>query len=64
MHHYEEYLRKSKRPLLSEISKKKDDEKKPSILSSFDNDFNYGDDDLIFYLEMDTINTNREILVN
>lgn len=62
MHHYEEYLRKSKRPLLSDIlKKKKDDEKKPSILSSFDNDFNYGDDDLIFYLEMDTVNTNKKI---
>ena len=61
MHHYEEYLRKSKRPLLSDISKKRDDKKKPVILSSVDNGFNYGDDDLIFYLEMDTVDTNKKV---
>ena len=64
MHHYEEHLRKSKRPLLSNLPKKENDEKKPATLSSFDNDFNYGDDGLIFYLEMDSVETKKEILVN
>ena len=63
MYHYEEYLKKSNGTIKSNPKKKLDKINEPVTLSSFDNNFNH-DDDLIFYLEMDIVDDNKNLSID
>ena len=63
MYHYEEYLKKSNGKIISNPKKKLDKIDEPVTLSSFDNNFNH-DNDLIFYLEMDIVDDNKNLSID